>query len=78
MYTYLLINLCSISVPFWRSFDSRIALQKKWKFLFPAILISSGIFLLWDIVFTEWGVWGFNHRYVCGIFIAGLPIEEWL
>ncbi|MFN8416574.1 MAG: lycopene cyclase domain-containing protein [Cytophagaceae bacterium] len=78
MYTYLLINLLSISVPLWRSFDPRISLYKEWKILFPAILIPALLFIGWDVLFTHWGVWGFNPRYICGWYLLGLPIEEWL
>jgi lycopene cyclase domain-containing protein len=78
MQTYLLVDLCALSVPLWKSFDRRINLHHKWQFLFPAIILSGIVFIAWDILFTSWGVWGFNPRYLCGLWIAGLPIEEWL
>ena len=34
------------------------------------------VFLLWDYVFTMLVVWGFNHKYVMGVYVGGLPIEE--
>jgi lycopene cyclase domain-containing protein len=33
-------------------------------------------FLIWDVIFTEQGVWGFNEKYLVGYYIYGLPIEE--
>lgn len=78
MYTYLLLNLFSISIPLWRSFDPRIALNKEWKALSVAIAIPAVIFISWDVLFTAWGVWGFNPRYLCGVYILGLPLGEWL
>ena len=33
-------------------------------------------FILWDVLFTQWGIWGFNDRYLVGGEIWGLPFEE--
>ena len=78
MYTYLVINLLSISVPLWRSFDKRISLNKDWKLVVISIMLPATLFITWDIWFTYLGVWGFNSNYLCGWYIGGLPIEEWL
>ena len=42
----------------------------------PAIGIPALIFITWDNWFTGMGVWGFNQRYITGLYIAHLPIEE--
>jgi lycopene cyclase domain-containing protein len=68
----------SLSYPIAQSFEWRITYYKKWKYLFPAILIMCAIFIPWDIIFTSYGVWSFNDRYTSGIKIFLLPIEEWL
>lgn len=75
-YTYLLINLFSFIVPFILSFESRIAYYKKWKYLFPAMTVTAVFFVIWDIVFTANGVWGFNPKFVTGITVFTLPLEE--
>lgn len=36
------------------------------------------LFVPWDIWFTSKGVWGFSELDISGIWIANLPIEEWL
>lgn len=77
-YTYLLINFGSILVPFMASFDKRLALNKNFKALFAAIAATGTFFLIWDIVFTHWGVWGFNPIYLSGIYFFDLPLGEWL
>lgn len=73
---YLLINLCSVIVPFLFSFHPKLKFYKEWKYFFPALFIASGSFILWDIYFTDQGVWGFNERYVTGVKVANLPLEE--
>lgn len=58
------------------SFDSKVAFYKKWKHLFPSILIVGVLFILWDVWYTDLAVWGFNDSYFLGIMFFGLPIEE--
>jgi lycopene cyclase domain-containing protein len=51
---------------------------KWWKEIFLSISITALIFIVWDIIFTNQGVWGFNENYLVGVAIVNLPIEEWL
>ncbi|NJN41421.1 MAG: lycopene cyclase domain-containing protein [Flammeovirgaceae bacterium] len=77
-FLYLSIDLLAISIPLGFSFYPKAPFYKKWKFLLPSIIIPGLVFILWDIVFTDMGIWGFNPRYVSGIYLANLPIEELL
>ena len=77
-YAYFLILAFTLSYPLLKSFEDKIQFYKKWNSLFPAILISAILFIIWDVWFTKIGVWSFNSEYVTGLFILGLPIEEWL
>lgn len=78
MYTYLLVNLLSISIPFIATFDKRLKFYKEWKYFLPAMFITLAFFIAWDVLYTQWGIWGFNERYLTGIKIINLPLEEWL
>lgn len=75
---YLWLNIGSLSIPFLYSFHPKLKLYRKWKFIFPSILIMMLFFIPWDIIFTEKGFWGFNPIYLTGIYIVNLPLEEWL
>ena len=78
MSLYLILNLASISIPFIYSFEKRMRFIKWWKEVFSSIAIVAFLFIVWDILFTAQGVWGFNERYLIGLNILNLPIEEWL
>lgn len=75
-YTYLLIDFFTIIVPFIYSFHPKLNFYKTWKAFFPAVVLTGLIFALWDIYFTSIGVWGFNPRYLIGINISNMPLEE--
>ncbi len=77
-YTYLLLMLGTIAGPLAFSFEKEVRFYTKIKFLVPAVLFSGAIFILWDLRFEELGIWSFNPRYLTGIYILNLPVEEWL
>ena len=78
IYYYLALDLFTLSVPLIRSFESRLAYFKSFPSLFKAIGLTGALFVPWDVLFTHWGIWGFNERYHLPLEILGLPIEEWL
>lgn len=75
-YLYLWINFLTFIVPFLCSFYPKANFYSKWRYVIPAIFATAIIFIAWDALFTELGVWGFNPRYVSGVHVIGLPIEE--
>lgn len=76
MDVYLYLNLFTIFFPLVLSFDRRVRFVQYWPSLFPAILLSGLLFILWDEVFTRLGVWGFNPAYLTGVYLGSLPLEE--
>lgn len=48
----------------------------KWKSFLPAILFPSIIYIVWDMWFTDIGIWSFNAQRITGIYLLGLPLEE--
>ena len=75
-YTYFLIHAAAVAGPLLLSFDKKVAFYKKWKYVFPAMLLPALFFLVWDELFTRRAVWQFNEQYVTGFKIGSLPVEE--
>jgi len=75
---YLWLNIGSISIPLLYSFHPRLQLHKRFKWLFLSLILTMGIFIPWDVIFTVNGIWGFNQDYFLGVKIFSLPLEEWL
>jgi lycopene cyclase domain-containing protein len=73
---YLLIDVFTVIVPILFSFHPKLNFYKNWKPFFIANSIVAVLFILWDVLFTHLGVWGFNPNYISGIYFFNLPIEE--
>ncbi len=74
--TYLYVDLLTVVVPLVFSFHPKINFHKHFKAFVPANILVAIPFLIWDILFTKNGIWGFNPEYVLGLYLFNLPIEE--
>ena len=77
-YLYLVLDFGSISIPFIFSFHPKLKFFKFWKSLGISMILTMMIFIPWDIIFTQNGIWGFNDTYFLEHRLFSLPIEEWL
>ncbi|UTW61164.1 lycopene cyclase domain-containing protein [bacterium SCSIO 12741] len=75
-YLYLLVNVFTIGMPLALSFDKKVHFRQYFPTILKALLWVAIPFIIWDILFTHYGIWGFNERYLIGIGLAGLPLEE--
>ena len=74
-YYYLILFLAFI-IPIIFSFHPLIRFNRKFNIILRSIPLSSVPFIIWDIYFTDNGVWGFNKEFVSNIYLLSLPLEE--
>ncbi len=77
-YLYLLVDTFCVIFPAIFSFHKRIAFYRQWRYFFVPCVITATLFVAWDVIFTARGIWSFNPRYVVGLYLWRLPIEEYL
>lgn len=56
----------------------RTGVYRRWRLLLLSLLPGAVAGVIWDISATRAGHWSFDRRYLTGLRIVGLPIEEWL
>ncbi|UCD06443.1 MAG: lycopene cyclase domain-containing protein [candidate division WOR-3 bacterium] len=76
MSLYLVLNAVIIAVPLVLTFAPRVYFFRKIKSLAFSIAVVSGLFVLWDVIASWRGDWIFNEKYIGGIGLLGLPLEE--
>jgi lycopene cyclase domain-containing protein len=74
--TYLALNLFIIAVPLWYTADKRTAYYRQLPAVGFSIAVVSTCYLVWDILVTARGEWSFNSRYLTGVQIFNIPLEE--
>ena len=76
MNLYVLINIAILLPPLALSFDRKVAYYKNWLPLAGAIGVVSTMYIVWDVIVTARGHWGFNHRFAGGAVLGELPMGE--
>lgn len=74
--TYLWINVAIILGPLCLTPFHRLAYSRNFRALGTAIIVVGGLYIGWDMAATARGEWSFNPRYVSGIKVINLPLEE--
>ncbi len=78
-YYYLTILVLCYSGPVLVVFLHKLILKNKnIRYIYPSVFLSAIPFIIWDILATWRGHWSFNPKYVLGVNIINLPIEEYL
>jgi lycopene cyclase domain-containing protein len=78
MPTYLLLVILIVLFPLLLSMRWKFRYADNYRYLFPAIAIVGGAYIVWDVVVTALGHWAFNDHHVTGVRVHGLPVEELL
>ena len=76
--TYLLLNAFIIAVPLALTGDKRTAYYRQLPALGFSIGVVSSSYLIWDVIVTARGEWSFNGKYLTGLHVLNIPLEEML
>lgn len=78
MYEYLLWLLIFVILPLTILWIVKFGELKKYKIVFMLAPIGSAIFSIpWDYIAIKEKIWYFKEPHILGIWLLGLPIEEW-
>jgi lycopene cyclase domain-containing protein len=75
-FTYLFINAFIIAIPLALTFDKRTAYFRQISAVGFATGVVSACYLIWDVFVTARGEWSFNGKYLTGVRLLNIPLEE--
>lgn len=77
-YTYLLVNIALLLLSLFLFFNKKAVVLGVWKLALPAALMASFIFFGTSYLLRYFGILIFDIRYLSGIHILALPLEEFM
>lgn len=77
-FIFIGILVIILLIPVYFIFSGKTGYIKNFRYVLPAIFVSAFLFLLWDIKFTDVGIWSYKEKFTLGVFHKGLPLEQWL
>jgi lycopene cyclase domain-containing protein len=75
-YSFLWIDLLILALAAGIALLRKSVIQKKWRWIYPAVLIPVFLFLIWDSIFTRLGVWNLNKAHILGSFLVNVAWED--
>lgn len=75
---YFLVLGAILVFPLLLSFILRLRMYAHGLSLLKAMALVCGVYWAWDALVTARGHWSFNPDYVVGLYLLGMPVEEWL
>ena len=76
-YEYLIFNVLVISGPLVFGSFRPFYFIDSWRPALISVVTVGTPYIIWDVLVTG-RHWHFNPAYVSGLYIGGLPVEEWL
>ncbi len=73
---YFLVLLACFAVPFIKSFSTKIGFYTYPYRLAVSLIFPFIVFISWDLLAAWRGHWSFNEKYISGLKIMNLPVEE--
>jgi lycopene cyclase domain-containing protein len=74
-FEYLIFNIIIISAPLLLGMVKKFYFVDKWKIAFISISVFLVPYLIWDSIVTG-SHWFFNNRFILGIKLFNIPLEE--
>ena len=76
MKLYAILLVSTVLLVYAASHNKRLNFRKRWMSAIITATIVSVPFIIWDIHFTNLGIWGFTEKYLIVLYFFNLPIEE--
>jgi lycopene cyclase domain-containing protein len=75
---YLLVLAACVAVTLPLELALGVRVYRRPRLVLATVLPVVAVFAAWDLIATARGHWSFAEEYVIGIWLLGLPVEEWL